>query len=382
MLIGNYSVYNKNPGRWLAGGSTTGNATVERCSFNQPGSSRNIYYADRSNFNTGSSNTQTHPLFVYGNPMGCVPPYSWMIPQIAGGMAMRLIGGDSLVATLIPQQPTSINLIGSGDITTNNLTAFGNIICALTGSTSFSATIQGNGNITISFTGSCSFTLNITGEGVVTISLTGTGDMPTPTASLIMGMVCALSGSGNLTSTMLATVLMVASLTGDCTVSASITGQKSPTCSMTGSGNLSGNLTGFAEMITNLLGSSSLSALPKGLANASIDIVVTGTGLNTANVAQAVWNAVATEFDNAGTLGGLLNNVGAGANPWDALIEGSVTAEEALKTILSVLAGKTIIVPGASNSATVKFRDVNDTRDSVTATMNGSQRTNVILNNN
>ena len=51
--------------------------------------------------------------------------------------------------------------------------------------------------------------------------------------------------------------------------------------------------------------------------------------------------------------------------------------KDALKLILSINVGKTNITSLGGGGATVKFRDINDTKDRVTATMANSERTNV-----
>lgn len=71
---------------------------------------------------------------------------------------------------------------------------------------------------------------------------------------------------------------------------------------------------------------------------------------------------------------------GATANDiWNSQLEGSVTAKQLLRLISSVLIGETSIT-STGDSATVIFRDVNDTTNRITASMSGSQRTNITTN--
>ena len=56
-------------------------------------------------------------------------------------------------------------------------------------------------------------------------------------------------------------------------------------------------------------------------------------------------------------------------------VEPGVTLRQAIRALLAVAAGKTDITDLGGGAATVKFRDVNDTKDRVTATMAGSERT-------
>jgi hypothetical protein len=62
---------------------------------------------------------------------------------------------------------------------------------------------------------------------------------------------------------------------------------------------------------------------------------------------------------------------------WNSLLEGSYTAKGLLRLIAAVNAGKTDITDLGGGSATVTFRDLNDTKTRVTASMTGSERTTV-----
>jgi hypothetical protein len=64
---------------------------------------------------------------------------------------------------------------------------------------------------------------------------------------------------------------------------------------------------------------------------------------------------------------------------WAELIEGTLTAEQMLRILLSIAAGKTTIADLGGDLATVKFRDLADSKDRVTASMDGSERTNIVL---
>jgi hypothetical protein len=63
----------------------------------------------------------------------------------------------------------------------------------------------------------------------------------------------------------------------------------------------------------------------------------------------------------------------------EAQVEDGMSLKHAIRLLLSVAAGKTDIVDLGGGAATVKFRDVNDTTDRVTATMAGSERTTVVV---
>jgi hypothetical protein len=112
-------------------------------------------------------------------------------------------------------------------------------------------------------------------------------------------------------------------------------------------------------------------AIPKGRAKALLDISI-GANPSAFDIAQAVWNSNASALNIIGTMGELLNGAGSAGNPWISNIEGTYTAGDILKLMVSVLVGKTSI-----SGSTVTFRDINDTKDRVVAEMTNSERTTV-----
>ena len=92
------------------------------------------------------------------------------------------------------------------------------------------------------------------------------------------------------------------------------------------------------------------------------------TELSPQNLASAVWSALATANNEPGTMGEKLNDAGAAANPWTEVIESGFTASDILKLIAAATAGKA----RDAETASVKFRDLNDTKDRITATVDGN----------
>lgn len=66
---------------------------------------------------------------------------------------------------------------------------------------------------------------------------------------------------------------------------------------------------------------------------------------------------------------------GGGDASWTAIMEGSLTYQDAIKILVAVAAGKTDIAGNV-----VKFKSVDGLTDRVTATMTGSKRTGITLN--
>lgn len=83
-----------------------------------------------------------------------------------------------------------------------------------------------------------------------------------------------------------------------------------------------------------------------------------------------ILSAAAVLVDTAGGGGGIVDPDAV----WEHPLEADLTAEQMLRVMLAVLAGKTRITPTGPTEAEVAFRDQADTKDRVLATMQGSER--------
>lgn len=151
-------------------------------------------------------------------------------------------------------------------------------------------------------------------------------------------------GRGELTATGGLIVQLVAAITGSGTVSAAdIKAFLQLAAALTGSGVAAGAGTGVGALIAALTGASSMSPTLTGTGAMTADIVVTGTGLTTANVGESVWQH---------------------------LIEAGYTAEQLLRILAAGVAGET---SGVGTSTEV-YKGVDGTTDRITTTFD--------LNNN
>lgn len=223
MLVGNYSVLQKSPGRFIAGSATSAESQV-RSNFNKSGSNRNRFYVDQT----------TVALSLYAVPTGTYPEIAWVLPQIAGEIAST--------------QPIQ----GAGTQTGN-----------LAGGLNAEAALDGAGNIT-----------DAVAQLVISMAANLAGDGTVSTADLrgFLQAVANLSGSGNLTATAAALAWMNAATDGSGT-------------------------------ITN--------ATPYASGNMSADILSYGA-LTPEGIRDAVWNAIAANYDLNATMGELLHNAAAG----------------------------------------------------------------------
>lgn len=165
------------------------------------------------------------------------------------------------------------------------------------------------GGMSMRITASGTLTANLIPEKSMSIDFTGSGDLDA-TASLIKAMICAMTGSG--------------------TLEASIAGVLSASADFTGSGDLDAQLYGIAQAVLSLTGSGDLSADISGIGNMSIDIVVTGTGLSTANVGKYVWEALVAQFaTDPESAAAKLLAAGSAGDPWSTDLPASYTGTQA-----------------------------------------------------
>ncbi len=162
MLIGNYNVFNKAPGRSFSGTSVS----ETRANWNTSGPNRNPYYgwANVSKFN--------------GEPFGYAGGYATVLPQKSGGMAIvnALIGsGNITFANLAGGVNVSSSIVGSGSLNNSDIIAIGSIVGSFVGSGSIIADIYGAILIqaTIASSGSLSGALGAITSIVASISSSG-----------------------------------------------------------------------------------------------------------------------------------------------------------------------------------------------------------------
>lgn len=285
MLIGNYSVLSKSPGRYIGGGAI--GLGMNRGDFNNSSMARGVF-----------TNSGWQPKS--GIPDGYRPPYVWVLPIKEGALSTRN------------------STTGSGTISNADAWAV----------------------------------------RLAEAMLTGTGEL-TAVGGLIVQALAAISGSGTISAANLQAFLAaVASLTGSGGITA-------------------GTLTGIGELLADILGDGTLDAsVLSALGELSADLTVTGTGLSTANVGEAVWSAIAASNNAPGTMGEKLNDAGSASNPWTEVIESGLSAAEILRIIAAALAGE---VSGAG-SGTETFVGLDGATDRIVSTVDvDGNRTNVVV---
>jgi hypothetical protein len=221
MLLGNYSILNKNPHKLL---SSLGN--LNSGSYWQPSACRGLY----------TSQADGGRLQNACVPTGTEPPYVFMFAPKGGELSSttHVRGESSISSSLILGRVMEANLSGSGDITSS--------------------------------------------------------------LSLITSLAAALSGTGTITASMSTTLSLAANLAG--------------------SGDLSGALALLVTLTSNLSGSGTMTSDLKGNLDMEADIYVNQSEATVQQIVDAVWSAVAADYNASGTMGQKLNGAGSAGDPW------------------------------------------------------------------
>lgn len=162
MLIGNYSVLSKHPGRNIGGGAI---------GLGQNPSDFNKVSMSRARFVSSTQDKRS------GVPDGNRPPHSWILPQKEGGLSARnnIYGTGTVTLTMSQGLNASAALTGSG-----SLTGTGQLIISMVASLAGSGTISNASaqaflNLAASLAGSGNITAAATAIGHAAAALTGSG---------------------------------------------------------------------------------------------------------------------------------------------------------------------------------------------------------------
>jgi len=185
--------------------------------------------------------------------------------------------------------------------------------------------------------------------------IVGTGGVSLAVLAGGLNAIASLSGSGDITNAQLQLIVnAIASLSGSGDLTASIIGKLEAAAALSGSGDVEGALGAIADLVASLSGSGEVVGTATALGHMSIDITSAGDLLSTANVGDAVFNAIC---------------------------EAGFSYGDVVRILAAVAAGKTTITDLGGGNATVIFRDLNDTKDRVEASMTDSERTALTIDN-
>lgn len=187
------------------------------------------------------------------------------------------------------------------------------------------------------------------------VSLLGSGTI-TASGNLGYQILAALSGSGTISDALgnlLISLAAEANISGSGTISeADIKGYLGLVASITGSGDISeAELLAVGELIAELISSGTISSTLLGDGTLSANITSYGS-LTPEGLRDAIWNAVATNYNVTGSMGQKLNSAAVGGIDYNALAEAVWDAEVSGRTVgeagkvLEDIKTKTNMIPG------------------------------------
>jgi len=231
-------------------------------------------------------------------------------------LVIDLIGDGNLDAALSELIWMTMDLAGSGDLA-SILTAQLNLTINLAGSGDIDATMQMLAWLGAAFLGYGEVVGIVVSKVEMASALLGNGDIE-GALSLLIWLESAFSGSGELAGSLVNTVGLIVDLIGQGSLDAAIEALSNLHATIFSSGEVAGNfintvalavdclslnVTGLGTLDeSNLRGESGLSATIKSYGD-----------LTPEGIRDAIWNAVATSFENPGSMGEKLNYAGAGS---------------------------------------------------------------------
>lgn len=181
--------------------------------------------------------------------------------------------------------------------------------------------------------------------------LVGSGGVMSPVVGLVVQVAAVLLGAGGVLPVTPQLIANLAAL-------------------LTGSGDIDATNSALLDLEALLTGSGDID--PNNTALADLAVIIRGYGdLTPEGLRDAVWQANAASFNDAGTMGEKLNDAGSAANPWTEVIESGYTAAEILRLIAAVAQGSATDLEGAAPV----FKSIDGTKNRVTATYAGGTRT-------
>jgi len=198
--------------------------------------------------------------------------------------------------------------------------------------------------------------------GVVNLTMSDSGLLSTVSISLSASVQMSMSETATLSESINMVGVAVLTMTDSGTLSTvSINTANGANLTMSASGILSATIGDYF------------------IADMSVDMSVQGFSADT--LATAVWSAVASSNNGAGTMGEKLNDAGSASNPWtEVLTDGGYTAAELMRMFAAVLGGKSTVTFIGGVTYQVTFESVDqDAKIVVDATVVNSERTDLVL---
>lgn len=320
-------------------------------------------------------------LKISGFPTATYPPYSLIMGNSSGLLSATTTIyqlGDINNSNLAGGLNGEANWDGIS-VLTGQLGALAYLISSIVGTSTLSGNIQGAVNIAVTLAGSGNLTGALGALISILADLNGNGDL-TASISGALSAVANLVGNGDLIGALQGSVSIISNITGTSSLTAAIIGNWDMVCNISGTSTLVSLIKAIANLVSSLSGSGTITLTSGSLPGDMFCNITLCGDLTPTNIAAAVWESLASSYNNTGSMGEIMNNMGAATDPWTVVLEGTYTAGDIIKLLSAAIVGKSDIINLGGGIATIIFRDINDTENRITATLQNSERTQVILN--
>lgn len=159
----------------------------------------------------------------------------------------------------------------------------------------------------------------------------GLGSWVTTSSTFSASIAGGVNGSATITAgaSMTATMQLVVSAVAAITASATLTGNINAiaplTSAITAGGTLTATIKALANAVAAINASATLTGTPKAIGHMTAEITTT-EALSAQGLANSLWNALATSYNESGTMGAKLNAAGSGGVDYDALAQAVLEA--------------------------------------------------------
>lgn len=170
---------------------------------------------------------------------------------------------------------------------------------------------------------------------MTTSNLNGVGSMALTGVNGLSGVV-SMSGTGLLTATGGLLAGLVVEMTGVGSLTATGGGLLQGIVAMAGSGTLAGIIGATAGLTVTMAGVGTMTVIPKGTGEMVLDIYVNQSEATVQQIVDAVWSALAAEYNVSGTMGEKLNGAGSAGDPWTTDLTPYNTANTAGKIVKQI----------------------------------------------
>jgi hypothetical protein len=216
-----------------------------------------------------------------------------------------------------------------------------------------------------------------------TTTISGVGTV-SPYAVMGINMQSTLTGAGDLTSSSSLVAQIAAALSGSGDLSASASGLVQIAASLIGSGNVTVGVSMLVAIQAALNGGSSLDATMRGTADIGANIFVNSGTATTNDLVAAIWNAIAADNNNSGTMGQKLNGAGSAGDPWTTNLPASYADGQAGKILsqIQTLVDELHKIQGLSDGNPLTLTQTNRTAGTINLDLTGDGITNQVVTRN